>query len=42
MIRHIAQPIAMPAPVTKAVLDAQPVPGSSSLVQGFGRTNGEG
>ena len=42
MIRHIAQPVEKPAPVTKGVLDAQPVPGSSSFIQGFSRSNGDG
>ncbi len=42
MIRHIAQPIEKPAPAAIGMLDAQPVPGSSSLVQGFGHTNGDG
>ncbi len=42
MIRHIAQPVEKLAPVTKGVLDAQPVPGSSSFIQGFGRSNGDG
>lgn len=42
MIRHIAQPIEKQVPVTKGVLEAQPVPGSSTLVQGFGQTNGDG
>jgi hypothetical protein len=42
MIRHIAQPVEKPESVAKRVLDAQPVPGSSTFIQGFGRTNGEG
>jgi hypothetical protein len=42
MIRHIAQPVEKRVPAVKGVLDAQPVPGSSTLVQGFSQTNGDG
>jgi hypothetical protein len=42
MVRHIAQPVEEKAPVTKGVLDAQPVPGSTTLAQGFSHTNGDG
>lgn len=42
MVRHIAQPVVKQAPVAQGVLDVQAVPGSSTLVQGFSRTNGDG
>lgn len=40
MVRHIAHRVEKPALGTKAVLDTKAVPSSTTLVQGFSRSNG--
>lgn len=42
MVRHIAQHVAQPEATLPAVLEAQTVPSSSSLVRGFTGRNGKG
>lgn len=40
LVKHIAQPAEKRAPVRQGVLEAQTVPGSSPLIQGFSQPNG--
>jgi hypothetical protein len=40
MVKHIAQVVKAPSPVVKNVMEPKPVPGSTTLVQGFGSGNG--